>query len=1209
MKIDRLYTALTPISDIKYRKAKSEIRNPDGSVVFSLEDINVPEGFSQVAVDILAQKYFRRKGVPLVTRSVEEEGVPAWLQRQVPATDVLNDTLPVEQQFVGEVDAAKVFRRLSGTWTYWGWKLGYFSSEEDAKAFYDEIFFMLAHQMAAPNSPQWFNTGLHWAYGIDGPGQGHSYVDPFTKELTKSTSSYEHPQPHACFIQSVDDDLVSEGGIMDLWTREARLFKYGSGTGSNFSSLRGRNEALSGGGKSSGLLSFLRIGDRAAGAIKSGGTTRRAAKMVIVDVDHPDVEEFIDWKVLEEQKVAALVAGSKLTEKRLQAVLKALGTGQVAEADRIDTARNAELKAAIVKARKSMIPESYIARVIQLAKQGVTGIAFQTYNVDWDSEAYETVSGQNSNNTVRVTDAFMQAVETDQKWALTSRVNGTVVKEVRATDLWQKIAEAAWQSADPGLQFHTTINDWHTCAASGPIRASNPCSEYMFLDDTACNLASLNLMKFRRADGLLDVESYLHATRLWTIVLEISVAMAQFPSEAIARRSYEFRTLGLGFANLGGFLMANGLAYDSSEGRAYAAAASSLLTARAYRTSAEMAAELGPFAGFEENKGDIERVLNNHTMAAFGRTGEKLYPGLATLPVPFNSENMPQLDVVHAVQKEWTDAFFDAAEHGIRNAQVSVIAPTGTIGLLMDCDTTGIEPDFAIVKFKKLAGGGYFKIINQAVPQALAKLGYTESEIDRIVKYVTGNGTLRGSPFADPFSGTPYLSYLNEEEINKVEAAAKNAFDIRFVFNRFTIGDDLYERAKISEATSSKPDFNLLEWFGYKKEQIAAANLYLCGSGTLEGSGIKDEHLAIFDCASKCGRTGTRYLSPESHIRMMAAAQPFISGAISKTINLPNEATIEDIKAAYMLSWKLGLKANALYRDGSKLSQPLSNALVDDGDLVEADDNPTEIVVKIVEKLVEREVARHPGRSKLPTRRRGYTQKAKVGGHNVYLRTGEYDDGSLGEIFIDMHKEGAAFRAMMNNFAVAISLGLQHGVPLDEFVEAFTFTKFEPGGIVIGNDAIKNSTSIIDYIFRELAVSYLGRDDLAHVKPTKSAPTALEGSEDYDDDVTEGSAIEKLFNSNVSRGFSRGTAQHGLRKAVSSNPGASPSPPLAEAGRKTGVSAPQVAVAATPVASTRSIAREQGFTGDCCTSCQSFEMKRNGSCLLCTACGQTTGCS
>ncbi len=1201
MKIDRLYTANTSLADIRYRKATSEIRNPDGSVVFSLENISVPEGFSQVATDIIAQKYFRRKGVPTRRKRVSEQGVPVWLQRRVPATKELERLSP-EEQFVGETSAQEVFNRLAGTWTYWGWKLGYFSAEEDALAFYEEIFFMLAHQMAAPNSPQWFNTGLHWAYGIDGPGQGHSYVDPFTKTLVKSTSSYEHPQPHACFIQSVSDDLVNDGGIMDLWTREARLFKYGSGTGSNFSSLRGKSEPLSGGGKSSGILSFLRIGDRAAGAIKSGGTTRRAAKMVIVDVDHPDIEEFIDWKVLEEQKVAALVAGSKLTEKRLKAILKAITDAVALGDDRFDPHANPALKAAVLKARKTMIPETYVARIIQLARQGVTGIAFQTYDVDWDNEAYNTVSGQNSNNTVRVSDAFMKAVENDQPWALTSRVDGSVVKEIRATDLWQKIAEAAWQSADPGLQFHTTINDWHTCPASGPIRASNPCSEYMFLDDTACNLASLNLMKFRNEGGLLDVQSYLHATRLWTIVLEISVAMAQFPSEAIAQRSYDFRTLGLGFANLGGFLMANGIAYDSDQGRTYAAAASSLLTARAYKTSAEMAEELGPFAKFEENRNDVMRVLENHTMAAFGLDADmqvegNRYRGLSTIPVPFDGDELVQKSVTSAIQQEWIEAVQKADSNGLRNAQVSVIAPTGTIGLLMDCDTTGIEPDFALVKYKKLAGGGYFKIINQAVPEALAKLGYTSAEVDRIVRYATGHGTLRGAPFLDPFE-YGIAKFFTPDEAEKIEAAAKDAFDVRFVFNRYTLGDAAFERHGLD------PNADLLAHLGFTKQQVDAANGYLCGAGTLEGAPhLTDEHLPVFDCASKCGKNGTRYLSAESHIRMMAAAQPFISGAISKTINLPNDATIEDVKAAYMLSWKLGLKANALYRDGSKLSQPLSNALVDDEDLIEPDAAPAETIVKIVEKIVEREVKRHPGRSKLPTRRRGYTQKAKVGGHSVYLRTGEYEDGSLGEIFIDMHKEGTSFRAMMNNFAVAVSLGLQHGVPLDEFVEAFTFTKFEPGGIVSGNDAIKNSTSIIDYIFRELGISYLGRDDLAHVKPSKLAPTTLQGSEELEDDVTEGSVIEKLFKSNVSRGFSRGIAEDTLKLVVSTQAEAAPIPAL----RPEPIAPP--AAVKNPLASARSIAREQGFTGDCCTNCQSFQVKRNGSCLLCTSCGQTTGCS
>ncbi|MBN9267312.1 MAG: adenosylcobalamin-dependent ribonucleoside-diphosphate reductase, partial [Hyphomicrobium sp.] len=722
MKIARAFTEAgkSPYDRIAFRKATSEIKNPDGSVVFRLAEFSVPEHWSQVAADILAQKYFRKAGVPKKLRKVEESSVPSWLWRSVPDERALAN-LPENERTSGETDARQVFERLAGTWTYWGWKGGYFTTEEDARAFFDEHCYMLANQMGAPNSPQWFNTGLHWAYGIDGPGQGHFYVDWQTGRLTQSTSAYEHPQPHACFIQSVEDDLVNENGIMDLWVREARLFKYGSGTGSNFSLLRAESERLSGGGKSSGLMSFLKIGDRAAGAIKSGGTTRRAAKMVVVDVDHPDIEAYIDWKVQEEQKVAALVTGSKICQKRLKAVMAACVNCEADGDACFDPLKNPALKRAIRDAKRDSVPQNYILRVIQFARQGYKDLDFATYDTDWDSEAYLTVSGQNSNNSVRVTDEFLKAVEDDKDWALTARLSKKTMKTVKARELWEKIGYAAWASADPGIQYHTTINDWHTCPKSGPIRASNPCSEYMFLDDTACNLASLNLIRFRKEDGSFDVAAYEHCCRLWTIVLEISVMMAQFPSRQIAELSYRYRTLGLGFANIGGLLMAAGIPYDSAEGRAICGAISAVMTGVAYATSAEMASELGPFPGFGPNAGDMLRVIRNHRRAAHGAAGG--YEQISTDPVPLDHAALKDTALSAAARRAWDRALELGEQHGYRNAQATVVAPTGTIGLVMDCDTTGIEPDFALVKFKKLAGGGYFKIINQSVPQALRTLG------------------------------------------------------------------------------------------------------------------------------------------------------------------------------------------------------------------------------------------------------------------------------------------------------------------------------------------------------------------------------------------------------------------------------------------------------------------------------------------------------
>ncbi len=1068
MKIERRFTTEQQgaYGGIEFKKTSSEIRNPDGSVVFAARDIEVPAAWSQVASDVLAQKYFRKAGVPVALKKVREKNVPEFLWRSVADTAKLKDLSKTEQE-TGETSARQVFDRIAGAWTYWGWKGGYFSSEGDAQAYYDEMRYTLASQMGAPNSPQWFNTGLHWAYGIDGPGQGHFYVDFQTGALTKSTSAYEHPQPHACFIQSVSDDLVNEGGIMDLWTREARLFKYGSGTGTNFSSLRAANEGLAGGGKSSGLMSFLKIGDRAAGAIKSGGTTRRAAKMVICDMDHPDIEEFINWKVIEEQKVASLVAGSKIHEDRLNAIFAAIRAWDGAETDAFDPKVNPGLKAAVRSAKKSMVPETYIKRVLDYAGQGFGSIEFRTYDTDWDSEAYLTVSGQNSNNSVRVTDAFLKAVRDDADWELIRRTDGTVARTVKARELWDQIGHAAWSCADPGIQFHDTINAWHTCPEDGEIRGSNPCSEYMFLDDTACNLASMNLLTFLR-NGRFDAKAYVHATRLWTITLEISVLMAQFPSPQIAQRSYDFRTLGLGYANIGGLLMNLGYSYDSDEGRALCGALTAVMTGASYATSAEMASELGAFPGYARNAEHMLRVIRNHRLAAQGElTG---YEGLAVPPVALDHANCPDSALLNLAHSVWDQALELGEAHGFRNAQVSVVAPTGTIGLVMDCDTTGIEPDFALVKFKKLAGGGYFKIINRGVPQALSNLGYTPSQVEEIVAYAVGHGTLGNAPEINP---TALIGHgFGVDEIAKVEEALPTAFDIRFVFNQWTLGEEFCTGILGIPAEKLRdPGFDLLRHLGYSRAQIDAANHHVCGTMTLEGAPhLRPEHYSVFDCANPCGKIGTRYLSVESHIRMMAAAQSFISGAISKTINMPNDATVGDCKAAYELSWSLGVKANALYRDGSKLSQPLSSALIEDDEdledvLVEAPqgEKVTVLAEKIVEKIIIKEIERS-NRQKLPQRRKGYTQKAIVGGHKVYLRTGEYADGQLGEIFIDMHKEGAAFRAMMNNFAIAVSVGLQYGVPLEEFVEAFTFTRFEPAGMVQGNDSIKNATSILDYI-------------------------------------------------------------------------------------------------------------------------------------------------
>lgn len=1206
MRIPRRYTVegQDPFSSLRFAPRVSRIVNPDGTVVFEMKDVQVPEAWSQVAVDILAQKYFRKAGVPASTQPVDESGIPEWLQRRQAQAGTGT---------THENDARQVFRRLAGCWTYWGWKGGYFSSESDARTFFDETCFMLASQMAAPNSPQWFNTGLHWAYGIDGPPQGHYYVDPQTGKMTRAANAYEHVTPHACFIQSIRDDLVNDGGIMDLWVREARIFKYGSGTGTNFSALRGEGEPLSGGGKSSGLMSFLKIGDRAAGAIKSGGTTRRAAKMVVLDLDHPDIEDFINWKVVEEQKVAALVAGSKLLNRHLNAILRAYHGWPRAE-ERGDRKLNKDLRKAIAAAQCALVPANYIERVLQLAAQGHKSLFIEEYDTDWNSKAYYTVSGQNSNNSVRIDNAFMSAVDKDGPWPLYWRTEKETAskqgrqprpsKTLRARDLWDQITYAAWSCADPGVQFDSTINEWHTCPADGRINASNPCSEYMFLDDTACNLASLNLLRFFNIETQrFDVESFRHATRLWTLILEISVYMAQFPSQAVAQKSYDFRTLGLGYANLGTLLMVQGIPYDSVEGRGQGAALTALMHAVSYATSAEMAAEVGPFPRYEANREAMLRVIRNHRRAAYNAPHSD-YESLTITPVGLDERSCPDY-LVEAARRESDQMLRLGEKFGYRNAQVTCIAPTGTIALVMDCDTTGVEPDFALVKFKKLAGGGYFKIINASIPPALARLGYSKSQVEDIVRYCRGSGSLEGCPHIN--RATLAAKGFTAELLERIEGLLPAAFDLGFVLNRWTVGDDFcQDKLGLKKEQLESPGFDLLAALGFSKTQIAQANDHVCGTMTIEGAPhLKSEHYPVFDCANRCGKKGQRFLSAESHIRMMAATQPFISGAISKTINMPHSAGIDDVKQSYLLSWKLMLKANALYRDGSKLSQPL-NTVSDITDTAEADEAKAE-PVRAAEQIVQFLGKRH----RLPDRRAGYTQKARIGNHKIYLRTGEYEDESLGEIFIDMHKEGAAFRSMTNCFAIAVSLGLQHGVPLDEFVDAFIFTRFEPNGPVQGNPHIKMTTSVIDYIFRELAITYLGRHDLAHVEEEDLRGDAIHRDEDEPD-----LAVDEL-----KAPPRKAEPQEKVKEKAAPKPFATPRSghlhPLEEngnghghgngSGHKSvvGLANPRQAAAVDKIR----LARWKGYEGDPCPECGQLTLIRSGSCCKCDTCGATSGCS
>ncbi|HEX9591911.1 MAG TPA: vitamin B12-dependent ribonucleotide reductase [bacterium] len=1092
-------------STVEWVRRDSRITNTDGSVVFEMADCEVPASWSQVATDIVVSKYFRKAGVP----QTDADGRP-----------VLDDN---DQPVTGpERSVRQVVHRLTGCWRYWGQKHGYFASDEDAEAFEAELAYMLLHQMVAPNSPQWFNTGLNWAYGLTGPAQGHYYADPATGDVQEGRDAYTHPQPHACFIQSVQDDLVNEGGIMDLWQREARLFKYGSGTGTNFSNLRGEGEPLSGGGKSSGLMSFLKIGDRAAGAIKSGGTTRRAAKMVCLDLDHPDIEQFVDWKVNEERKVAALIAAG--------------------------------------------------------------------FDSDFNGEAYATVSGQNANNSVRVPNAFLKAVEAGGAWDLHWRTDGRVAKTVDARALWERIARAAWACADPGVQFDTTINEWHTCPAAGPIRASNPCSEYMFIDNTACNLASLNLVKFEDPkSGRFDIDAYRHAIRLWTMVLEISVLMAQYPSEEIARLSYEYRTLGLGYANIGSLLMRRGLPYDSAEGRTVAAALTAIMTGEAYATSAEMAAALGPFPRFAANRGPMLRVIRNHRAAAYG--DQASYEGLSVLPQGLDQQRCPS-NLLAAAHEAWYRAVSLGEKYGYRNAQTTVIAPTGTIGLLMDCDTTGIEPDFSLVKFKKLAGGGYLKIANQSIAAALQFLGYANHEIHDILTYVLGTNRLEGAPHIN--RETLKAHGLTDADCDQIDAILPSVFDLAGAINAWNLGDDALRRLHLDPAQAKAPGFNILPAIGFSCAQARAASDAICGHQTIEGAPhLKAEHLPVFDCAAKCGQYGQRSIAPEGHIRMLGATQPFVSGAISKTINMPHETTVEQIEEASWLAWRLGLKAVAIYRDGCKLSQPLNsgNARGKEEEQGAAAQEPAPPIPNVRSPREARDLAGQgqagfttPTRWKLPSKRHGWTQEATVGGHKVYLRTGEYKDGTLGEIFIDLAKDGAAFRSLMNCFAIAISKGLQYGVPLEEFVDTFTFTRFAPHGMVEGHPNVKMATSIIDYVFRVLGLEYLGRTDFVQVPPDK---------------------VEQTTDASADR----------LSSGEPGETGAATPKQDAASGRVTvrGVLAPKPVPAAGPTGSAALNPQKQqleSMTTDApfCDICGHITV-RNGACYKCLNCGNSMGCS
>ena len=1119
MQFNRLFTIdnISPYEQFEYELRNSELRNSDGTIVFHMDNIEVPKHWSQLATDILAQKYFRKAGIPLKNNDgtfiTDENG---------------------NKKYGSENSVKQVVHRLAESWKICGTKYNYFTTPKDAEIFYDEIVYMLLNQMCAPNSPQWFNTGLYHVYGIEGKAQGHFYVDAETKILKRSTDAYSHPQTSACFIQSISDDLVNEGGIFDLLSKEARIFKYGSGTGTNFSILRGKNEKLSGGGVSSGLMSFLKIFDKAAGAIKSGGTTRRAAKMVILDIDHPDIEEFIEWKANEEDKVANLVSGSKITATFLQAIAdECLNNGS-------DRKKNPYLNILIQKALNRGILYTKIQQVIDLVSMGYTEFDFKQFDTNSDGDAYTTVSGQNSNNSIRVNAEFMQAVENDDIWELKWRKDKTTSKIVKANDLWTKINMSAWKTADPGLQYDTTINDWHTCPKSGRINASNPCSEYMFLDDTACNLASINLGKFwDKENNIFLIKEYKHAIRLWTTVLEISITIAQFPSKKIAQNSFDFRTLGLGYANLGSLLMVTGHPYDSPEATAITGAITSILTAEAYSTSAELAKEQGTFTYYNENKNDMLRVIRNHRRAAYNVPADE-YENLTITPNGIDKNYCPEY-LYLASCSSWDKTLKLGEQYGFRNAQVSVLAPTGTIGLLMDCDTTGIEPEFAIVKYKKLAGGGYFKIVNHSVKLSLKKLGYSDEQIKDIEDYTIGTLSLKDCPYINENSLKE--RGFTDEKINIIEQQLKTVFNIRFAFNKYILGEEfLIKDLGIEEKELNLPQFDLLTTIGFSENEIEIANAYITGTMTIEGAPhIKEEHLPIFDCANKNGKYGQRFISHMAHLKIMSAAQPFISGAISKTVNMPANATIQDISNVYKTAYKIMIKAVALYRDNSKLSQPLNTKLSDLDEIVTIGDENILSDIKGSNKL-HRLNRNKLERKRLPLRRSGITREVTIQNQKIYLRTGEYEDGSLGEIFIDMYKEGASFRGLINSFAILTSKALQYGIPLNDLVNTFEFTKFEPSGIVQGHEEVKTATSVLDYIFKSLKIDYINNPEKQEQKNQKTTEN-IKHNTDIDTD-TNTQYIKTL-----------------------------------------------------------------GYTGEQCPNCESFRLKRNGSCMICEDCGSTTGCS
>lgn len=1187
LKIERVYTKKGEdrYKDIEFDLRDSRITNPDGSIVFEMKDVEVPKSWSQIATDILVQKYFRKKGVPQKDRNgnvLKDENGDVVLGSERSAKETVN--------------------RLALAWRWWGEKYGYFNSKEDADSFEDELAYILMDQISAPNSPQWFNTGLNLAYGINGKAQGHWYVDPETKESKQSEDAYTRGQPHACFILSIEDDLVNDGGIFDVLKTEARIFKYGSGTGTNFSPIRASSETLSGGGISSGLMSFLKIFDAGAGAIKSGGTTRRAAKMVTLDMDHPEIEEFIVWKAREEQKVAALVTGSYVNYDHLKKIMLS------AETNGLDSNKNPGLKKLIHEAKLNYVPDNYIKRILMLVENGVKTeeFTFERYDTDFRSEAYYTVSGQNSNNSIRVTNDFFKALENDSDWNLINRTNKEVSKTLKAKYLWNKVVESAWQSADPGVQYDTTINEWHTCPTDGRINASNPCSEYMFLDNTACNLASINLIKFYNPEtGEFDVEKYKHVIRLFTIVLEISVLSAHLPTKSVAERTYLYRTLGLGYANIGALLMQQGVAYESEKGYAITGALTAIMCGEAYATSAEMAKVLGTFDRYDANKDSMLKVIRNHRRAAYN-TNESEYEDLSIKPQGINA-SLIDAKLGYNAMSSWDYALKMGEEFGFRNAQVTVIAPTGTIGLVMDCDTTGIEPDFAVVKFKKLVGGGYFKIVNQSVIPALKALGYSKSEINDIEKYIIGTPSIKDAPFIN-FESLRSKGFT-ERELTIIENNLETAYNLSSVFSKWNLGDEfLTKTLKFSTTDINSSSFNLLKSLGFSNEQIELAEEYVCGAMTIEGAPhLKSEHYSVFDCANKCGKKGVRYISTEGHLKQMAAAQSFISGAISKTVNLPEEATLEDINEAYVNGWKYMLKANALYRDSSKLSQPLNTSSMDSkyASLFTYTEESVKEEVSLIQmqKAIKQEVAA-PRRRRLPEERHSLTHKFSVAGHEGYITVGLFEEGTPGEVFITMSTAGSFLSGIMDALAVSLSLNLQYGVPLEAIVRKLTSTKFEPSGMT-SNKEIPLVKSITDYIGRWLGLKFL---------PAEKAKLY------HNEDLVEKSYKEGS-NFRILIPYVNGSGHTEVKSRQILHVNEEESVKVVEIQAVSSVEPSQMTLGATkPLEDLNDdkvdtfsdkvrVAKERGFTGEMCSTCGSMNVKRNGSCTVCADCGTTTGCS